>query len=133
MISMKGFSYELLCERNSKMFQRRLSAQGHEKAREFPRDPVLKDMRRYMGNPSYSYVHIEVKLASALSLLCLKPGMISTLGVLSLAPPQLRMFSTLRALSFAPPQLREKIEKPNGFLFKYSGKRFYEFRTDLRE
>ena len=86
-----------------------------------------------MGNPSYSYVHIEVKLASALSLLCLKPGMFSMLGVLSLAPPQLRMFSTLRALSFAPPQLRAKIEKPNGFPFKYSGKRFYRVRTDLRD
>ena len=105
-----------------KMFKRRLSAYLFEKAREFPRDPVLKDMRRYMGNPSYSYVHIEVKLASASSLLYLKPGTISTLGVLSLTPPQLRMFLTLRALSFAPPQLREKIEKPNGFLFKYSGK-----------
>ena len=98
-----------------KMFKRRLSAYLFEKAREFPWDPVLKDMRRYMGNPSYSYMHIEVKLASALSLLCLKLGMISTLGVLSLAPPQLRMFSTLRALSLAPPQLREMIEKPNEF------------------
>ena len=98
-----------------KMFKRRLNAYLFEKAREFPRDPVLKDMRRYMGNPSYSYVHIKVKLASASSLLCLKLGMISTLGVLSLAPPQLRMFSTLRALSLAPPQLREMIEKPNEF------------------
>ena len=91
------------------MFKRRLSAYLFEKARESPQDPVLKDMRRYMGNPSYSYVHIEVNLASASSLLCLKPGIILTLGVLSLAPPQLRMFSTLRALSFAPPQLRKKI------------------------
>ena len=105
-----------------KMFKRRLSAYLFEKAREFPRDPVLKDMRRYMGNPSYSYVHIEVKLASASSLLCLKPGMISTLGVLSLAPPQLRMFSTL---TLAPPQLREKIEKPNGFLLNHTRERFY--------
>ena len=100
-----------------KMFKRRLSAYLFEKAREFPRDPVLKDMRRYMGNPSYSYVHIEVNLASASSLLCLKPGMFSTLGVLSLAPPQLRMFSTLRALSLTAPQLREMIEKPNEFFF----------------
>ena len=70
-----------------KMFKRRLSAYLLEKAREFPQDPVLKDMRRYMGNPSYSYVHIEVNLASASSLLRIKPGMISTLGVLSLASP----------------------------------------------
>ena len=75
----------------------RLSAQGHEKAREFPRDPVVKDMRRYMGNPSYSYVHIEVDLAGASSLLRIEPRTISTLGVLSLAPPQLRLFSTLSA------------------------------------
>ena len=39
--------------------------QGHEKAREFPRDPVLRDMRRYLGNPPYSSVHIEVDLAGA--------------------------------------------------------------------
>ena len=40
-----------------------------------------------MGNPSYSYVHIEVDLAGASTLLRIEPGMISTLGVLSLAPP----------------------------------------------
>ena len=98
-----------------KIFKRRLSAYLLEKAREFPRDPVLKDMRRYMGNPSYSYVHIEVNLASVSSLLYLKPGMISTLGVLSLAPPLTKVFWTLRALSLASPQLREMIEKPNEF------------------
>ena len=87
---MKDFYMNYYVKEILKCFKRRLIAQGHEKAREFPRDPVLKDMRRYMGNPSYSYVHIEVKLASASSLLCLKPGMISTLGVLSLSPPQLR-------------------------------------------
>ena len=73
-----------------KMFKRRLSAYLLEKTREFLRDPVLKDMRRYMGNPSYSYVHIEVDLAGASSLLCIEPETISTLGVLSFAPPQLR-------------------------------------------
>ena len=98
-----------------KMFKRRLNAHLLEKAREFPRDPVLKDMRRYTGNPSYSYVHIEVNLAGASSLLCIEPGIISTLGMLSLAPPQLRMFSTLKALSLTPPQLREMIEKQNEF------------------
>ena len=49
------------------MFKRRLSADGLEKAREFPWDPVLRDMRRYLGNPPYFYVHIEVDLAGASS------------------------------------------------------------------
>ena len=44
-------------------------------------------MRRYLGNPSYSYVHIKVNLAGASSLLRIELGMISKLGVLSLAPP----------------------------------------------
>ena len=56
-----------LCKLIDKMFKRRLSADGLEKAREFPRDPVLRDMRRYLGNPPYSYVHIEVDLAGASS------------------------------------------------------------------
>ena len=95
LIFMKDFYMNYYVKEILKCFKRRLSAQGHEKAREFPRDPVLKDMRRYMGNPSYSYVHIEVDLAGASSLLRIEPGTISTLGVLSLAPPQLRLFSTL--------------------------------------
>ena len=94
---MKNFHMNYYVKEILKCFKRRLSAQGHEKAREFPWDPVLKDMRRYMGNPSYSYVHIEVDLAGASSLLHTEPGMISTLEVLSLAPPQLRWFSTLSA------------------------------------
>ena len=56
-----------LCKLLNKMFKRRLSAYGLEKAREFPRDPVLRDMRRYLGNLPYSYVHIEVDLAGASS------------------------------------------------------------------
>ena len=106
---MKDFYMNYYVKEILKCFKRRLSAQGHEKAREFPRDPVLKDMRRYMGNPTYSYVHIEVKLASASSLLCLKPGMISTLGVLSLAPPPTKVVFDVESVESCSASTKGKV------------------------